>query len=549
MIALGSRKWWALGALALALLVVGLDATILSIALPTLSTELHASTGQLQWFVDAYLLVLAAALLPAGLLGDRFGRKKLLLAALVVFGVSSLACAYATSAGMLVAARSVLGLSAAFLMPLSMAVLPVLFTPEERPRALGIWVTATAASFPIGPVVGGWLLDNFWWGSVFLINVPVVVLGVIAVAVLLPESRNPSPARLDAAGALTSSLGLAGITYGFIEAGEKGWGDAGALSAMAAGVVVLLAFVAWQRRVSRRPHAQPREGRSRVPGARRRRLAPPQVLRARHRHVTDPLVDLGLFRSASFTWGTVLATLMNFALFGLLFAVPQYLQAVKGSDALGVGLRLLPMIGGLLVGARVGGRIAPRTGAKPVVAIGFGLLVAALAAGATTGTGTRFGFTAAWITVVGLGVGFAMPTALDAAIGALSAERSGVGSGLIQAVRQVGGAIGVAVLGTVLNTSYRGHLDVTGLPAQAAGAARESVSAGVEVARQLGSGSLLDLVRGAFVHGMDAMLWVCAGLATVGVLVALALLPSRSAPIVGADGAQAESEREVVAGG
>ncbi|HZD38964.1 MAG TPA: MFS transporter, partial [Actinomycetes bacterium] len=207
MIALGSRKWWALGALALALLVVGLDATILSIALPTLSTELHASTGQLQWFVDAYLLVLAAALLPAGLLGDRFGRKKLLLAALVVFGVSSLACAYATSAGMLVAARSVLGLSAAFLMPLSMAVLPVLFTPEERPRALGIWVTATAASFPIGPVVGGWLLDNFWWGSVFLINVPVVVLGVIAVAVLLPESRNPSPARLDAAGALTSSLG------------------------------------------------------------------------------------------------------------------------------------------------------------------------------------------------------------------------------------------------------------------------------------------------------------------------------------------------------
>jgi MFS transporter, DHA2 family, multidrug resistance protein len=518
MIALGSRKWWALGALALALLVVGLDGTVLSIALPTLSTELHASTGQLQWFVDAYLLVLAAALLPAGLLGDRFGRKKLLLVALVVFGVSSLACAYATSAGMLVAARSVLGLSAAFLMPLSMAVLPVLFTPQERPRALGIWVTASAASFPIGPIVGGWLLDNFWWGSVFLINLPVVALGVIAVAVLLPESRNPNPARLDTVGALTSSLGLAGITYGFIEAGEKGWSNAGALAAMAAGALVLMAFVAWQRRVARRPHAQ-------------------------------PLVDLHLFRSASFTWGTVLATLMNFALFGLLFAVPQYFQAVKGADALGTGLRMLPLIGGLLVGARIGARIAPRTGAKPVVAIGFALLVAALAAGATTGAGTGFGFTAAWITMVGLGAGFAMPTALDAAIGALSAQRSGVGSGLIQAVRQVGSAIGVAVLGTVLNSSYRGHLDVTGLPAQAAGAVRESVSAGVAVARQLGSGSLLDLVRGAFVHGMDAMLWVCAGLAVVGVLVALALLPSRPAPIVDADGARAESEREVVAGG
>jgi MFS transporter, DHA2 family, multidrug resistance protein len=516
--ALGSRKWWALGALALALLVVGLDGTVLSIALPILSTQLHASTGQLQWFVDAYLLVLAAALLPAGLLGDRFGRKKLLLAALAVFGVASLACAYASAAGMLVAARSVLGLSAAFLMPLSMAVLPVLFTPQERPRALGIWVTATAISFPIGPIVGGWLLDNFWWGSVFLINVPVVVLGLIAVAVLVPESRNPNPARLDVIGALTSSLGLAGISYGFIEAGEKGWGNAGALAAMAAGVVMLGVFVAWQRRFRRRPHGQ-------------------------------PLIDLDLFRSASFTWGTILATLMNFALFGLLFAMPQYFQAVNGSDALGTGLRLLPLVGGLLVGARVGGRLAPRAGAKLVVAGGFVLLVAGLVAGARTGTGSGYGFAAIWITVVGLGAGFAMPTALDAAIGALSAARSGVGSGLIQAVRQVGSAIGVAVLGTVLNSSYRGHLDVAGLPAQAAGAVRESVAAGVEVARQVGSSSLLDLVRAAFVHGMDAMLWVCAGLAVVGVVLALALLPSRSTPIVRASETRAESEPEVVAGG
>src|SRR6266511_4253020 len=313
---LGSRRWWALGALALALLVVGLDGTVLSIALPTLSTQLHASTGQLQWFVDAYLLVLAAVLLPAGLLGDRFGRKKLLLGALVVFGLASLACAYASTAGMLIAARSVLGLSAAFLMPLSMAVLPVLFTPEERPRALGIWVTASAASFPIGPIVGGWLLDNFWWGSVFLINVPVIVLGLIAVSLLVPESRDPHHARLDIVGALTSSLGLAGITYGFIEAGEKGWGSSTSLGAMAAGVVVL-----WHRWITRRPSGQ-------------------------------PLVDLGLFRSASFTWGTILATVMNFALFGLLFAMPQYFQAVKGADALGTGLRLLPLIGGLVVGAR-----------------------------------------------------------------------------------------------------------------------------------------------------------------------------------------------------
>jgi DHA2 family multidrug resistance protein-like MFS transporter len=509
--ALGSRRWWALGALALALLVVGLDGTVLSIALPTLSTALHATTSQLQWFVDAYLLVLAASLLPAGLLGDRFGRKKLLLGALAVFGVASLACAYASSSGMLIGARVVLGLSAAFLMPLSMAVLPVLFSPQERPRALGIWVTATAASFPIGPIVGGWLLDNFWWGSVFLINLPVVALGLIAVAVLVPESRNPRAARLDVVGALTSSLGLAGLTYGFIEAGEQGWGDGRALGALAAGAVVLTAFAAWQRRGTRRPDGQ-------------------------------PLVDLRLFRSASFTWGTILATLMNFALFGLLFALPQYFQAVQGKDALGVGLRLLPLIGGLVVGARLGGRMAPRAGAKVTVAIGFALTSAGLALGAATGAGSGYGFVATWITIIGLGAGFAMPTALDAAIGALTAERGGVGSGLIQAVRQVGGAIGVAVLGTVVNAAYRGRLDLTGLPAQAAGAARESVATGVAVARELGSQPLLGLVRDAFVHGMDVMFGVCAALTVVATLLALALLPSRSAPIVAAEGAQAESE-------
>jgi MFS transporter, DHA2 family, multidrug resistance protein len=323
-------------------------------------------------------------------------------------------------------------------------------------------------------IVGGWLLDNFWWGSVFLINVPVVVLELIAVSVLVPESRNPHPARLDVVGALTSSLGLAGVTYGFIEAGEKGWSNAGALAVMAAGVVVLAAFVSWQRRFARRPQGQ-------------------------------PLIDLGLFRSASFTWGTILATLMNFALFGPLFAMPQYFQAVKGTDALGTGLRLLPLIGGLVIGARVGGRLVPRAGAKVVVAIGFVLLAAGLVAGANTASGSGYALAATWLTIDGLGVGFAMPTALDAAIGALSAARSGVRSGLIQAVRQVGRAIGVAGLGTVLNSSYRGHLDVTGLPAQAAGAVRESVSAGVAVARQLGSTSLLDIVRSSFVHGMDAV--------------------------------------------
>ena len=488
---IGRRKWWALGALALSLMTVGLDLTILNVALPTLATELDASTGQLQWFADAYNLVLAAALLPAGLLGDRFGRKRMLLIALSLFGAASLACSFADSSGQLIVGRALLGLGAAALIPLSMSILPVLFTPAERPRALTIWVTANSLGIPLGPIVGGWLLDHYRWGSVFLINVPVVLIGLVAIAVLLPESRDPLRPRIDVPGVITSSLGLVGLTFGVIQGGENGWGEPSTLLTLAVGVASLGAFVLRQLREGRRPGGQ-------------------------------PLVDLALFRSPSFIWGGVLATLSTFAMFGVLFTMPQYLHAVIGADALGTGLRLLPIIAGLLVGAQVSDRIAPRVGPAVTVAIGFALLAGGLLTGATTEMDSPYGFAAAWMTVLGAGLGFALPAAMDAAIGALSPERSGVGSALLMAMRQVGGTIGVAVLGTVLASGYRDALG-DAVP----DAARESVSAGAAVAHQLGSPSLLASVQSAFIEGMDAMLWVCGGVAVVAAVLALRFMPER----------------------
>jgi len=281
-------------------LVVGLDLTILNLALPVLSTQLHASTTDLQWFSASYSLVLAAALLPAGLLGDRLGRKKMLLIALVVFGASSAACAFAGSPAELIAARAVLGLGAAVIFPMSIAVLPVLFAPDEQPRAIAIVMGATCIAYPVGPLLGGWLLDNFWWGSVFLINVPVVAIALVAVALLMPESHGARSRRIDIPGIVLSSLGLAGVTYGCIKAGANGWTDPAALAMLLAGAVVLAVFVAWERRAGRHGTA---------------------------------LVQLELFRSASFTWGTLLATVVSFAMFGVLFATPQYFQAVEGTDA------------------------------------------------------------------------------------------------------------------------------------------------------------------------------------------------------------------------
>ena len=519
----GARRWWALAALALSVLVVGLDLTVLNLALPTLARDLHASTGDLQWFVASYSLVVAAALLPAGLLGDRLGRKKVLIAALLVFGAGSAACAYAGSSGALIAARVLLGLGAAAIVPLALAVLPVLFTEEERPRAIAVVGGAIFISYPVGPILGGWLLDRFWWGSVFLINIPVVLVAVLAVILLMPESRSSQRPRVDVLGIALSSLGLTGLTYGVIRAGQYGWNSGAAVAAMLGGAVILGAFVLWERRVTLRTAIQ-------------------------------PLVDLSLFRSASFTWGTILSTMVSFALFGILFAMPQYFQDVRGVDALGSGLRLLPLIGGMLVGLVLGGRLqgprkdragrpgagppAARASAKVLATAGFAVMAAALAVGALTKVSSGTGFAAAWFAVAGLGLGFAMPAALNAALGALSAERSGAGSALVTAMRQVGATIGVAVLGTVLNSVYSSHLHLTGLPAAATAGAGSGVGAGTEAARKLASAPLLDAVRAAFVHGMDVMLWVCGGIALTSALLALAFLP-RKASQAGRDGSGA----------
>ena len=480
-----SRQWWALAALALAMLTVGLDSTVLTVALPTLAGDLHASTSQLQWFSDAYTLVLAAVLLPAGALGDQRGRKRLLLAGLALFAAGSLWCAFSGSADALIAARSLLGLGAAIMMPMSLAVLPSIFPDtDQRERAFTIWVTSTAVGLPLGPILGGWLLERFWWGSVFLINVPLVVAGTLAVALLVPESRSARRVPADLIGTLLSSLGLLGLTFGFIRAGQDGFGDAAALVTLALGIAVLSGFVCWERRT---PH---------------------------------PLVDLGLFAKRWFSWGTAFATTVSFGLFGLLFALPQFYQAVDGTSPLGTGVRILPMIGGLLVGTRLAARAVTRAGARLVVSAGFVLLAAGLAIGSDTSRTTGYGLMAVWIVLVGAGLGTVLPTAMNAALGQLPPEQSGAGAALISALRQAGSTIGVAVLGTVLISGYHSGLGRYDTPPVS-----NNVATGVATAGALRQPDTLVLVQTAFTHGMNVMLAVTAGICAVAAVLAMVMLP------------------------
>ncbi len=502
----GRRRWWALIALAVSSVAIGLDVTVLNLALPTLAVKLHAGSGDLQWFVDAYTLVFAAVILPAGLAGDRYGRKRWLLGGLVLFGLASVLCAFSGSVAALIAARALLGLAAAVVTALSVSVLPVMFTQEERPTALAILFGSAMLAYPIGPLLGGWLLTNYWWGWVFLINVPIVLLALYAVGRFLPESRSERRPRLDVPGVAISSVGLAALTYGVIEAGQHGWGYGRALVGMLGGVVVLISFWAWER------HLSARDG-------------------------GEPLVDLTLFRSRGFSAGTALATLSTLVMFGLLYAMPQYFREIAGTTAMGAGARLLPTIGGLLVGLLIATalqRSPEHSNAKLAAGVGFVVMSAGVAIGTGTAVHSHEAFIAMWFAIVGFGLGFVLPTTMNAALGAISAERSGVGSALIMALRFVGATIGVAVLGTILNDGYRGRLEQARLPAGAAHVARQGVVDGVALAEHVRSPALLDTVRSAFVHGLDLTLLACAGIGVAAVVIAVLALPARAPSGTGA---------------
>ncbi|MEV6662810.1 MFS transporter [Streptomyces nigra] len=509
------RRWAILGVLMLSLLIVVLDNSILNVAIKTISTPaptgLGATQSELEWAINAYTLVFAGLLFSAGILGDRVGRKKVLLGGLAVFGVGSALAAFSGSPGELIAFRAVMGLGAAFVMPATLAVLMNVFERDEQPKAIGIWAGGVGLAIAIGPITGGLLLDHFWWGSVFLINVPIVLLALALMLWLVPDSRDPRPGRIDPIGVVLSVAGLVLLVYGIIKGGQLAdFSDPAVLLTIGAGLAVLAAFVVFEKRSD------------------------------------HPSIDVGYFRDKVFSAAIGVIALVFFALMGVTFFSVFYTQSVRGYSPLETGLLMLPLAAAQMIFAPRARLLVDRFGNRATTTGAMVLIAATLAAFATFEADTPIWLLEVVFFLMGAAMAHIMTPISVVIMQALPREKAGSASALSNTFRQVGGALGIAVLGSVLSTAYRGGIEdrLTALPADVRHTAGESIEATLGVAEKLGprGDALVGPAHDAFLHAMHITALWGAGIAVLGAVVVAVCLPGRPAgPRAG------EDEKELVA--
>ncbi|HET8911506.1 MAG TPA: MFS transporter [Ktedonobacteraceae bacterium] len=512
-------RWWAFAALSLCLLVISLDNTILNVALPTLARDLSATASQQQWMVDAYILVFASLLLTMGSLSDRFGRKRALLVGLLVFCVGSIGAAFSGSANQLIAARCLMGIGGALIMPSTLSITTNMFSGKERARAIGGWSGIGALGLVIGPLTGGWLLAHFSWGWVFLINVPLIVLTILGSLWLVPESKDPAASRLDPVGALLSIGGLTTLVYAIIQVPANGWGDPVVLTCFVIAGVLLSMMILWE-------------------------------LRSR-----SPMLDMKLFRNPRFSAASLALTLTAFGMFGSLFFLTQYLQEVLGYSALDAGVRTIPLALAVFVGAPLSIRITELIGTKITVTAGLMITSGGFALWSTTSPASGYGLMVVVLIVLGVGMGVAMAPATSSIMGTLPLGKAGVGSAVNDTTRMVGGTLGVAVLGSILAATYHSAIDNANtlrlLPEPLKAVVRDSISAATlvvaHVPRSIGQ-TIHTAAIAAFVSAMDQSLLISAGVIFCAALVALLFLPAHekkaSTDLTSLEGIATIKERE-----
>jgi EmrB/QacA subfamily drug resistance transporter len=495
------RRWKILVVLCLSLVLVVVGNSALNVALPTLQRDLLATSTQLQWIVDAYAIVFAGLLLPAGALGDRFGRRGALQLGLVIFGIASLLATLSNSPNQLIATRALMGLGAAFVMPATLSILANVFPPGERARAIAIWAGFAGAGAAIGPVMSGFLLEHFWWGSVFFVNVPIVIVAIAAGAVLVPTSKDPNHGKLDPIGALLSVVALASLLYAIIEAPVNGWGSPETVAGFALFAVFAVGFVAWER------------------------------------HNPHPMLPMAFFANRRFSVGAITITLTFFAMFGLFFVLTQYLQFVLGFSPFQAGLATLPLAFMLVIFAPRSAGFVARFGQARVQAFGLTLVAIGLLVMASLTPTSNYGMVAFGLVIMGIGMACTTAPATNAIVSSVPLAKSGVGSAVNDTTREVGGALGIAVVGSLVASAYRSTMatKVAGLPALLAGQARDSVGGAYGAGKSLGpaGAQLATEAKVAFTDAMGAALVVAAVVALVCAGIVLIYLPRTPVPMPG----------------
>ena len=494
-----TRRWLVLGVMCLSLLLIVMDNTIVNVALPTLQRDLDASTTQLQWVVDAYILVFAGLLLTMGSLGDRFGRRGALAIGLSVMGTASILSSFANSADQLIATRALMGVGGALIMPATLSIITNVFTDRrERAQAIAIWSATAGAAVAIGPVTGGWLLEHFWWGSVFLVNVPVVVVALVLGQLFVPTSRDPAARPIDVVGALLSIAGLVVLVWAIIE-GPGGWTDPEILGAFALAAVLLGVFVLWERRVR------------------------------------FPMLDISFFRNPRFSAASGAIMLTFFAMFGSLFLLTQFLQSILGYTPLEAGIRLLPMAGVMLVISPLSAKLVERIGSKVVVATGLSVGAVGLILASRLTAGASYPEVLVSLVVLAAGLALVMPPATESIMGSLPLAKAGVGSAVNDTTRQVGGALGVAVLGSVMSSTYGPRVTeaISGLPvsSEQATAIHDQIGAALRAASEIGGepGRMLaDAASSGFADGMSTAFIIGAAALALGAVIVALFLPARA---------------------
>jgi EmrB/QacA subfamily drug resistance transporter len=494
------RRWRVLGVLCIAVFAINVDTTIVNVALPNLVKQLGASTGGLQWVVDAYNLSFAALVLAAGSLSDRFGRKGVLMIGLTIFGLATTVGAFGDSTNELIVARVAMGVGAALIFPNTLSILSNVFSDrKELAKAIGVWGATTGMAVAFGPIIGGWLLEHFWWGSVFLAMAPPAALALLLVALFVPTSRNELAPKLDRVGLISSTAALGLLVYAIIEAPGHGWSSSTTLASFGAVVVLLAVFLIWERRVG------------------------------------EPMLDLDLFRNLRFSAASGAISVAYFSLFGFIFLITMYFQFLHGYSPFSTGVRLLPVAFGMGISSGVGPPLSVKLGNNVVIGAGLALMAAGFGWIATDAVTTSYLVLAAQMVVSSAGVGFATAPATEAIMGVIPKHKAGVGAAVNDANRLFGGTLGVAVVGSVFASLYLHSLNASRaasvVSSNVLAQSKESVGAALTIARGLKTSDaraarlLTTAAHHAFFSGFSVGCLVAAGAAVVGAAFVVVILP------------------------